>query len=162
LCYGVTYDILAGMDPICQRCGRKIPKRRLENGQRVGREVKYHSDRCQAAAKQERYRKKTPTDPQDRIHLRNLVAHGMIAERLLNDPSVIATARQNLDRWTETQGDTPALKEWRTLLETGDRYAILLALLSVDEEGMRLRSSSPFTDILGNLERHLIFTGTRK
>ena len=81
------------MEPICQRCGRKIPARRLENARARGGEAKYHSDRCQAAAKQERYRKSIPVTAQDRIHLRNLVAHGMIAEKLLNDPSIIAIAK---------------------------------------------------------------------
>jgi hypothetical protein len=150
------------MEPICQRCGRKIPKRRLENARRVGREAKYHSDRCQAAAKQERYRKQAPTLLQGRIHLRNLVAHGMIAEKILRDPAVVAIALENLARWRETQGNTPALQEWQKLLEAGDQQAILTALLRVDEEGMRLRSSSPFTNILSDLERHLIFEGTRK
>ncbi len=153
---------MLAMDPICQRCGRKIPKRRLENARRVGREPKYHSDRCQAAAKQERYRNQAPTALQDRIHLRNLVAHGMIAEKLLNDPSVLAIAQENLGRWREAHGDSPALQEWQQLLDTRDRSAILFALLRIDEEGMRLRSSSPFTNILSDFERSLIFEGTRK
>jgi len=150
------------MDPICQRCGRKIPKRRLENARRVGREPKYHSDRCQVAAKQERYRKQAPTTPQDRIHLRNLVAHGMIAEKLLKDPSILAVAQENLARWRDAQGDSPAFQEWQHLLDSRDRSAILLALLRIDDEGMRLRSSSPFTNILSDFERSLIFEGTRK
>jgi hypothetical protein len=86
----------------------------------------------------------------------------MIAERLLHDASVLATARENLARWRETQGNTPALQEWQDLLETGDHRAILMALLRVDEEGMRLRSSSPFTNILSDFERHLVFEGSRK
>lgn len=150
------------MEGICQRCGRKIPKRRLENAVRVGAVAKYHSDRCQAAAKQERYRKQAPATPQDRIHLRNLVAHGMIAEKLLRDPTVLKIARDNLRRWLESSGDTPAFKEWQDLLESDDQHAILVALLRVDEEGMRLRSSSPFASILNDLEHQLIFEGSRK
>jgi hypothetical protein len=150
------------MDPTCQHCGRKIPKRRLENARRVGAQPKYHSDRCQNAAKQERYRKQTPTTQQDRIHLRNLVAHGMIAEKMLADPSVLAVAQDNLRRWLEQNGETPAIREWETLLQSGDRRAILVALLRVDEEGMRLRSSSPFTNVLNDFERNLVFEGTRK
>lgn len=150
------------MEGMCQRCGRQIPKRRIENALRVGAVAKYHSDRCQAAAKQERYRKQLPTTPQDRIHLRNLVAHGMIAEKLLRDPTVLVTARENLRRWSERTGDTAAFKEWQSLLESGDQHAILLALLRVDEEGMRLRSSSPFTSILSEAEHQLVYEGTRK
>jgi hypothetical protein len=150
------------MDPVCQWCGRKIPAARVENARRVGRVAKYHSERCQNAAKQDRYRKQAPTTPQDRIHLRNLAAHGMIAEKLLRDPSIIAVAQQNLDRWRETRGDSPAIQEWEALLTSGDRGAILLALLSVDEVGMRMRSSSPFTGILTDSERGLIFNGSRK
>ncbi|MDQ2680564.1 MAG: hypothetical protein M3Y21_06040 [Candidatus Eremiobacteraeota bacterium] len=86
----------------------------------------------------------------------------MIAEKLLNDPSVLAIAQENLGRWREAHGDSPALQEWQQLLDTRDRSAILFALLRIDEEGMRLRSSSPFTNILSDFERSLIFEGTRK
>jgi len=150
------------MEPICWRCGRKIPTRRVENARRVGREAQYDTDRCQAAAKQARYRRRSPTAPQDRIHLRNLAAHGLIAEKLLHDPSIVEIARENLARWHEAQGDMPALREWQALLESGDRLAILRALLRVDEEGMRLRSSSPFAGVLSDFERGLVFEGSRK
>ena len=150
------------MEPLCQRCSRLIPRRRLENARRVGRQPKYCSLRCQAADKQARYRHKAPKSIQDRIHLRNLVAHSMIAEKLLTDPEILTVAKRNLERWVQQSGQTPALLEWDELLESGDQAAILAVLLSLDEEAMRLRSSSPFTGILNEAERRLIFEATRK
>jgi hypothetical protein len=149
------------MRPLCEKCGREIPRRRLENGSRVGAEVKYCSRKCQVAAKQARYRQQAPTRPQQLLHLRNLVAHGMVAEKVLRDPAVIETARQNLVRW-RSSNDSPALREWSRILEHADDEAIVRILLSVDEEGMRLRSSSPFTGILGSKERRLVFEQSRK
>ena len=46
---------------------------------------------------------------QDRIHLRNLAAHGMIAEKLLRDPGVLEVVRENIRRWNESNGPMPAL-----------------------------------------------------
>ena len=103
-----------------------------------------------------------PKTAQDRIHLRNLAAHGMIAAKILQDPAVLEIARENLARWRQQRGNIPALREWEDLIDTGDRLAILSALLRVDEEGMRMRSSSPFTGILTDEERDLIFQSTSK
>lgn len=86
----------------------------------------------------------------------------MIAAKLLREPRVMHIARDNLTRWIKRNGPTPALEEWGRLLDSGKVEAILTALLRVDEEGMRLRSSSPFAGVLSDEERKLFFEVQRK
>ncbi len=145
------------MDPRCQHCGLKIPKSRVENARRVGRKAKYHSERCHSAAKQQRYRQKLPKIAYDNMHLRNLVAHSMIADRILRDPAVANVAKASIERWENLHGEDPALREWGDLLESGDQVAIVSALIRVDEKGLLMRCASPFGDILTYEERSLIF-----
>jgi len=99
---------------------------------------------------------------QDRIHLRNLAAHGMIAEKLLRDPRVLEIARNNLKHWEARNGPSAATSEWARLLEEGNARMIVLSLLRVDEEGMRLRASSPFAGVLDEAERELVYRAARK
>jgi hypothetical protein len=145
----------------CKKCGRNIPQGRIDNARRVGTVPDYCDSRCRNAAKQERHRSKVPVTQQELIHLRNLAAHGMIAEKLLHDPRVLDVASENIRRWRKRNGATPALQEWERLLNTGNLHAILHALLSVDEKGMRLRSSSPFAGVLNEIERGLVFQAAR-
>jgi hypothetical protein len=121
-------------------------------------------------AKQARYRAREPKMRQDLLHLRNLAAHGMIAEKVLIDPSLIENALATLDRWENERGAIPALEEWRSILaraksdaQHDTRALIILAqiLLDPSEEGMRRRSSSPFAGILSPEEREALFTSAR-
>ncbi len=147
----------------CKKCGDSIPPVRIENGRRIGTLPEYCGTRCRNAAKQERHRHRAPVTRQDRLHLRNLAAHGMIAEKLLHDPDgVLGAARENIRRWRERNGVMPALQEWERLLETSDLSAIVSTLVRVDEEGMRLRSSSPFAGVLNEVERALVFSQTER
>lgn len=148
--------------PHCQKCGKVIAHRKLEKGRRVGIVPVYCSEKCKNAAKQARHRQKVPITQQDRIHLRNLAAHGMIAEKLLHDPHVLDIARDNIRRWVERNGPMEVLEQWARLIDSGDKVAILHALVRIDEEGMRLRSSSPFAGVLDDTERKLIFEAGRK
>jgi hypothetical protein len=86
----------------------------------------------------------------------------MIAEKILRDPRVVEDARSALERWRATSGETPALREWAKLLESSDARDIVSLILRVDEEGMRLRSSSPFAGALDPAERDLIFKAARR
>lgn len=151
----VCYNTLVTMK--CQKCEKRIPKAKVERARRVGTSPVYCSKSCRQAAKQQRYRDQTKGSLQDRINLRNLAAHGMIAAKLLREPRVMHIARENLTRWVKRNGPTPALEEWVRLLEGGNLEAILTALVRVDEEGMRLRSSSPFSGVLSDAERSLFF-----
>lgn len=148
------------MDQRCKKCGQKIPNGRLANAARVAATADYCGGACRNAAKQARHRERVPVSAQDRIHLRNLVAHGMIAEKMLRDPSVIALARENLRRWIARRGLSPAFSEWREILDAEPR-AIAAKILAVDEDGMRLRSSSPFVGILNPSEFELVYKRRR-
>lgn len=108
---------------------------------------------------------------QDLLHLRNLAAHGMIAEKIMIDPSLIEDALATLDRWENERGQIPALEEWREILvramndvQHGMRAALIVLaqiLLDPSEEGMRRRSSSPFAGALSPEEREALFTSVR-
>jgi hypothetical protein len=86
----------------------------------------------------------------------------MIAEKILRDPRVLEIARGNLKRWGTLNGASATNSEWARLLEEGNARAIVIALLRVDEEGMRLRSSSPFAGVLDEAERELVYRAARK
>ncbi len=161
--------------PLCKRCGNPIPKKRLERAKRAGVETSFCSERCRVAAKQARYRDRKPKIRQDLLHLRNLVAHGIIAEKLRQEPALVQRALDTLQHWQQRQGRVPALMEWEVLLKAisnklsspdpQTRNTAYLQLLEVildpSEEGMRLRSSSPFSDVLDPVERSAIFEKMR-
>lgn len=90
--------------------------------------------------------------------MRNLIAHGMLAEKLLRDPSLIDRALATLSEWKQKHGPAPALTEWRELLESHDLHSILAKVLALDETGMRMRSSSPFAGLLTEDERALAYS----
>jgi hypothetical protein len=75
-----------------------------------------------------------------------------IAEGLREHPEWIDAARANLDRWTEHNCDAPGLLkcyyEWREILERPVED-VRDVLLSVSDEGQRLRQNSPFAGVLG-------------
>ncbi len=79
----------------------------------------------------------------------------MIAEKLLQDPQILKVARDNVERWQRQNGPSAAMEEWSKLLAEGNVRAVVLALLRLDDEGMRMRSSSPFVGVLDVVERDL-------
>lgn len=89
------------------------------------------------------------------IEDRILAQHRLIAERLREDPGLIAHARSNLQRWAERRGEDaqPAwLGEWRAILNrpVGDVAAVLT---DPSEHAAWLRSCSPFAGVLSPQER---------
>ncbi len=52
---------------------------------------------------------------------------------------------------------TASIIEWENILEKHSKEQILAILESDSEESARLRSSSPFTGILSDIERNAIF-----
>lgn len=84
--------------------------------------------------------------------------HRLIAQKLLEDPTLIAQARGTLDRW-RAQGAEPCppyLLEWGRILE-GSPEEIARFLVSPSESATRLRSCSPFTNVLTVEERSRIY-----
>ena len=85
---------------------------------------------------------------------RSRMLHIKIAAKLRDHPNLWRIPWQNLQRWEkEMQRLPPALAEWRQILQTTPREEILALLESDSEEAARLRSSTPFTGILTEVER---------
>ncbi len=78
---------------------------------------------------------------------RSLVMHRLIARRLRRDPSLREGARRNIQRWSAnpsvSESSLVAMREWLPLLE-GPMEALLSTMTGTDENGSRLRQSSPF------------------
>ena len=96
-------------------------------------------------------------NPRSAIDARSLAMDRLIAERLRNDPAVLAKARAVLHKWLGSCDASvrPALEEWRAILE-GPLSGVLATLEGENEESTRLRQSSPFCGILTPAERMAI------
>ena len=80
---------------------------------------------------------------------RSLMMHRLIAERLRANPALLETARANMARWNCPERGW--WREWTAILEQ-PLDEILTILERDDEEGCRLRQSSPFAGILNPQE----------
>jgi hypothetical protein len=88
------------------------------------------------------------------IDERSLAFERKVVEKLRADPSLLAKAHSNIERWlpTSSPGVRLTLREWQEVLESP--FDALLAFLeSPDERATRLRQSSPFCGILTEAER---------
>jgi len=92
-----------------------------------------------------------------RIDQRSLALHRAIADKLRADPSLLAIAYDNLDRWSAANGRSrPYWDAWRELLKRP--LEELLALMVEDSEKMTaMRQSNPFAGILTPRERWSIY-----
>src|SRR5215813_6628526 len=93
----------------------------------------------------------------ERIDRRSLALHRAIAGKLRADPSLLAIAHDNLDRWSRTSGRSqPYLDAWREILKRP--LDEVLTLLVEDSERMTaMRQSSPFAGVLEPKERWAIY-----
>lgn len=95
---------------------------------------------------------------QRRSDERSIALHKEVAEKLRSNPALWDIPKKNIERWAKTTGGlTPAFVEWERILRQNTREQILSLLESDSEESIRLRSSSPFTGILSDNERRIIF-----
>lgn len=92
----------------------------------------------------------------DWIDRRSLALHAAVAVKLEADGAVIDLAKRNVERWLGS-GRTPAIVEWKRLLDEASVDDILRLLRSNDENAARLRQSSPFAGVLSADERRTIF-----
>lgn len=80
--------------------------------------------------------------------------HAIVAQKLRQDPDLWARPKENLERWTRRTGAVASgYLEWRRILDTMPREAILFLLVEKSDNAARLRSSSPFAGILSQEER---------
>jgi hypothetical protein len=97
-----------------------------------------------------------------RLDARSLAMHCLVARKLLANPVLIDQARSTLARW-RAQAAEPLPSyffEWGRILEASPEE-ISGFLASMREDAMRLRQSSPFTNLLTPEERSRIYEAFR-
>jgi hypothetical protein len=83
----------------------------------------------------------------------SVVLNALAAKKLLENPALIERARGTLDLWVSRQHTVPGpFIEWRDIL-AGTPQQIASVVLSLTEEGTRLRSSSPLGCLITSHER---------
>ena len=92
-----------------------------------------------------------------RIDARSLAMHRAIAAKLRADPSLLAIAHDNLERWSKERGRSqPYWDAWREILKRP--LEEVLAIMVEDSERMTaMRQSNPFPGILTPQERWAIY-----
>jgi len=87
------------------------------------------------------------------IDLVDLAMHRAIVRKIRRQPALYSRAHRTLARWERVKrACPPPLREWKLLLGNLDREAVFRVLTRADEEGNRLRSTSPFRGILTQRE----------
>jgi hypothetical protein len=88
------------------------------------------------------------------LEARSLAMHALVARKIERDPTLLAIARRNIDRWSARSQDGPPvwLTQWRELLEQPWQHVAAL-ITEPSERGARMRQSSPFAGVLTNQER---------
>ncbi len=97
------------------------------------------------------------------IDLFSLALHQAVAEKLLvDDANVLQIAQNNLKRWLSSESfngsEKNALLEWQSILENSTSAQIRKIITQDNDEGQRLRSSSPFVGVLSEAEREKIWS----
>ena len=78
----------------------------------------------------------------NRSDRRNYELHRAVVARLREQPAmVLGIASRNIERYRQSNGDHPDLREWEQQLGEG-ADAVISALLDEGERGQRLRSST--------------------
>lgn len=86
------------------------------------------------------------------------MAHRAMARKIRRQPKLFKRARRNIARWERRNRGCPeALREWKRILRDKDMPTVLRMITRADEEGNRLRQSSPFCGILTEKEREAIW-----
>ncbi len=93
----------------------------------------------------------------------SLMLHRVVAEKMLVDEAkILQTAQNNLSRWLRSESfagsERFALIEWQEILENSTPQEIQKIITQDNEEGQRLRSSSPFVGVLSETEREKIWS----
>jgi hypothetical protein len=96
------------------------------------------------------------------LEARSLAMHAVIARKIERDPTLLAIAHRNVERWCIRWKDAPPawLGEWQEALK--QPWQQIAALITEpSENGARVRQSSPFAGILTNEERWRIYEAFR-
>ena len=92
-----------------------------------------------------------------RIDRRSLELHRAIADKLREDPALVAVAHDNLSRWSAIAGRSqPYWDAWREILKRP--LPEVLELLVEDSEKMTaMRQATPFAGVLTPEERWAVY-----
>lgn len=79
--------------------------------------------------------------------------------RIDEQPSLVRTGLENIERWTRHKGGylPRCHAEWKTLIEQHPWETLREMLLEDSDEGQRLRSSHPFRGLVSGEERAKIY-----
>jgi len=92
-----------------------------------------------------------------RIDRRSLALHRAIAKKLRDNPALLDIPRENLDRWSATNGRSqPYWDAWRKLID-GPFEDLLKTLVEDSERMTALRQATPFAGVLTPAERWAIY-----
>jgi hypothetical protein len=98
---------------------------------------------------------KQPTYSSHRLlEARSLAMHALIARKIELNPTLLAIAHRNIERWSARRkhGSPAWLDEWREVLKQPWQHIAAL-ITEPSEQGARVRQSSPFAGVLTNEER---------
>ena len=98
-----------------------------------------------------------PLRGHERIDRRSLALHRAIVEKLRSNPSLLAVARDNLERWSLANGRSqPYWDAWREILNR-PLGEVLDLMLEESERMTAMRQATPFAGILTPKERWEIY-----
>jgi len=82
--------------------------------------------------------------------------------RIDENPALVRTGLENIERWTRQRGYLPRCHaEWKELIERHPWERLREILLEESDEGQRLRSSHPFKGLVTETERRAIHDAAR-
>lgn len=96
------------------------------------------------------------------LEARSLAMHAVVARKIARDPTLLAIAHRNVERWSARwkEGAPAWLKEWEEVLKQPWQQVAAL-ITEPSEHAARLRQSSPFAGVLTNEERWRIHEAFR-
>ena len=98
-----------------------------------------------------------PLHGHQRIDRRSLALHRAIAEKLRDNPALLAIALDNIERWSRAGGHSqPYWDAWREILSR-PLPEILDSLVDESERMTALRQATPFAGVLEPAERWAIY-----
>ena len=92
---------------------------------------------------------------------RSLAFHRVVASRLLQDPTILETARVRVKEWAASMPERPFVQAWAKILG-GDPRSVASFMVERSERATELRQSSPFAGVLTPRERWQIWEETRQ
>jgi hypothetical protein len=100
-------------------------------------------------------------DPHRLAEERSVAYHRVIAERLPDQPEILANARRRVRSWLAEKSEAPFyVRKWAEIL-AGDDSSIARFLTERSELANELRQSTPFAGALKPQERWKIWRETR-